>query len=59
MSTNDKQYLLERLTETHAALKNLLDGADLELEVYADTGWRIRDLLGHIATWDWEMVTTL
>ena len=52
MNVADKDYLLDRLDQTHAALHTLLTGADLELQIYSDTGWRIRDILGHIATWD-------
>ena len=55
----DKEKLTARLAETHHALQDLLEGVDLELLVYPDSGWRIRDILGHIATWDWEIVKSL
>ena len=48
-----------RLTEVHAAIKKTLEGIDLELRVYEDTDWRIRDILGHIATWDREVTKSL
>jgi len=59
MTQNDKDYLLEKLTETHNAIEEILEGVDLELPVYSETGWRIRDILGHIATWDREVINTL
>ncbi|MFQ5419809.1 MAG: DinB family protein [Anaerolineae bacterium] len=48
----DKKYLLDLLTKTHATAQTALAGIDLEMPVYTDTGWRIRDIIGHIATWD-------
>jgi hypothetical protein len=59
MNVNDKNYLIDKLTETHAAIQRSLEGTDLELQIYSDTNWRIRDILGHIATWDWEIVKSL
>ena len=59
MTSGDKNYMLDKLTTTQATIQYILAGVDLELTVYADTGWRIRDILGHIATWDWEIVKVL
>jgi uncharacterized damage-inducible protein DinB len=59
MNSGDKNYLLDRLVETHSALRIILEGVDLDLQVYADTDWRIRDILGHIATWDREVTKSL
>ena len=55
MNPGEKKNLLERLSETHSSLQETLKGVDLELRVYRDTEWRIRDILGHIATWDREV----
>jgi hypothetical protein len=52
MKNGDKNYLLNRLAESHAAIQNTLEGVDLELRVYVDSDWRVRDILGHLATWD-------
>ena len=52
MSVGDKEYLLEKLTEEYSATRAILEGVDLEMRVYTDTDWRIRDILGHITTWD-------
>jgi hypothetical protein len=59
MNIDDKNYLLERLTETHAALKGIVDGVDLTISVYTDPDWQIKDVLGHIATWDREVAKSL
>lgn len=59
MSNGDKNYLLERLTESYSAIQMVIEGIDLELRVYSDTDWRIRDILGHLATWDLEAVKSL
>jgi len=59
MKNYDKGYLLDRLAETHSAIKMILEGIDLELRVYSDSDWRVRDLLGHIATWDCEVTKSL
>lgn len=59
MNAGDKNYLLERLTETHTAIREVLAGADLEIRVYTDSDWGIRDILGHIATWDREVTKSL
>jgi hypothetical protein len=59
MSTGDKKHLLERLKGSHLTIRGILKGADLEMRVYTETGWRIRDILGHIATWDLEVADSL
>jgi len=52
MSAEIKKLLLTQLVETHSAIQEILEGIDLEVVVYDDTGWQIRDIIGHIATWD-------
>jgi hypothetical protein len=59
MNNSDKNYLLDRLTESHSSFQAFLKGIDLELRVYSDSDWRIRDILGHIATWDREVTKSL
>jgi len=59
MSVGDKKYLLGRLIETHSATRAILKGVDLEMRVYTETDWRIRDILGHIATWDRKVAKSL
>jgi len=52
MTVEQKKENLERLAKTHHVLENSIEGLDPELVIHADTDWRIRDILGHIATWD-------
>jgi len=59
MSTKEKKYLLDILAEAHLAVRAILDDVDLEMPVYGDTGWRIRDIVGHIATWEREVAKSL
>lgn len=57
--SDDKNNLLNRLTKTHSDIQSIIEGVDLEQQVYEDTDWRIRDILGHIATWDREVTKSL
>ena len=59
MSGKEKKQLIDSLTEAHNSTRAALDGVDLEMPVYKDTGWRIRDIVGHIATWDQEIANSL
>jgi hypothetical protein len=63
MTDKDKNYLIDLLTETHSTLRELVGEANLEMPVYTDAdagvSWRIRDILGHIATWDLETARSL
>ena len=59
MGSTEKNELLERLTKTHSGIASILEGVDLEQRVYSDPDWRIRDILGHIATWDQEVTRSL
>ncbi len=59
MTTGDKKHLLKLLTESHSGLRATIEGIDPEWRVYTDTGWRIRDIIGHIATWDHQVAKSL
>jgi len=59
MERHVKNQLIERLSETHAAIQEVIEGVDLERCVHADTGWRIKDILWHIATWVREVAKAL
>ena len=59
MKSSIKDGLLDRLAESHSATERIIEGIDLELRVYSDTDWQIRDILGHIATWDREVAKSL
>ena len=59
MSAKEKKRLIDGLTEAHLALRGILDEIDLEMPVYEDTGWRVRDIVGHVATWDLVVAKSL
>ncbi len=59
MTLDEKRRLLELLAQTHSVTRATLEGIDLDLRVYSDAGWRIRDIIGHIATWDRQVAKSL
>jgi hypothetical protein len=59
MTLEEKGHLLELLAKTHSDTRAILEGIDLKKRVYSDSGWRIRDILGHIATWDRQVAMSL
>ena len=52
MNNDVKTSLPTRLSDTHIATREILNEVDLDTCVFPDTKWRIRDIIGHIATWD-------
>jgi hypothetical protein len=59
MTLDEKRRLLVLLTQTHSDTHAILEGIDLDMRVYSDSGWRIRDIIGHIATWDRQVAKSL
>lgn len=59
MSENDKKHLLEILAEIHLATQATLKEVDLETPVYTESGWRIREIIGHIATWNQQVAISI
>jgi len=59
MALEEKRRLIELLTQTHSTTHEILEGVDPDLMIYPDSGWRIRDIIGHIATWDRQVATSL
>jgi hypothetical protein len=59
MTASDRERLIDLLSATHSKTYATLKGIDLEMQVYEDGGWRIRDILGHIATWDRQVSLSL
>ncbi len=55
----NKEDLLRQLEDTHRATLDTLHSVDPELLVYEATGWRVKDIVGHIATWDNETLHAL
>lgn len=56
---DEKRRLLSLLAESFTTTRAMLEGADLEKRVYPDSDWRIRDVIGHLATWDRQVVKSL
>ena len=59
MSIKHKQMIIRKLEDTHAELEGTLEALDLEMVIHTETNWRIRDILGHIATWDRVLIRSI
>ncbi len=59
MSAKDQKNLLDKLAEVHLATHAILEEADLEMPVHKDSGWRVRDILWHVATWNLEVAKSV
>ena len=59
MSTKDKKNLLKKLSKVHLATRTTLKKVELEMTVHKDSGWSVRDILGHIATWNLEVAKSI
>lgn len=55
----DKEELLRQLEDTHREMLEMLRGIDPEMLVYEETGWRVKDIVGHVATWDNETLHSI
>ena len=59
MLAEEKKKLEENLTQAHLAIRTTLEKVDMDMSVYQDSGWCVRDIIGHIATWDRETARSL
>ena len=59
MDEFDKTSMIERLAQSYSSISGLLEGGDLDIVVYNDADWRIRDIIGHISTWDRQVTKSL
>jgi len=59
MKQEHKENIIRRLSETHTALEEVIESLDLDQVIHTDTDWRIRDILGHIATWDRVLIHSI
>lgn len=50
----EKKELLRQLDETHQRSLTLLRDVDPMQLIYEESGWRIKDIVAHVATWDAE-----
>jgi len=54
MTAEEKQRLIDLLTDTYSKVLACIEEVDPELQVNPETDWRISDIVGHLATWDRE-----
>jgi hypothetical protein len=59
MIAEDKEHLLNLLTESHSDLLTTIEGIDPERKIYQDSDWRVRDIISHIDTWIRQVVKSL
>lgn len=59
MTLEEKKHLIDLLSESQSATLAALEGVDLEMRVYTDSDWTIKDMIGHLATWDRQVAKSL
>ncbi|MGB5845663.1 MAG: DinB family protein [Anaerolineales bacterium] len=59
MSSAQKTHLLDLLAESHSSTQEVLKKVGLDLQVYMDLVWRVRDILWHIAVWDRQTTNSI
>lgn len=57
--TAEKERLIKLLASERFKTMNALRDVDDFTLIYEEGGWRIKDILGHIATWEREALATL
>lgn len=53
----EKSEMLRRLDV--APVRTQLDDVDPERVIYEESGWRVKDIIAHVATWDAETLRSL
>ena len=57
---NDQKDNFRRLLEEcRAETEAVLMGADPERVVYDESGWRVKDLIAHLTSWEREVITSI
>lgn len=54
-----QEKLVNSLLTSHSNTQNTIRGVDLEIVVYQDPPWQIRDVLWHIAIWDRQVTQSI
>ncbi len=57
--TMSKHDILEQLARTHTDAIAELTPLDPQRVIYAESGWRVKDIVGHIVTWEAEYLRAL
>jgi len=55
----ERTALVEPLKESHSATRDVVDAVDPEYPVHTQTGWTVRDIMGHIGSWDIQAAKSL
>lgn len=55
----DKSALFARLDQTRAETESVLHGLDPEKIIYPEGEWTVKDIIGHLATWEQAALTAL
>jgi hypothetical protein len=59
MPNTNQEQLINSLVTSHSSIQNTIKGVDLEIVVYDDPPWQIRDVLWHIAIWDRQVTKSI
>lgn len=59
MADGLRQRLATMLADERAKTRVVLETTEATLVVHQDSGWRVCDLIGHLAAWDKEALVTL
>jgi len=59
MAVEEKKYLIDLLSESQTGTLAALQGIDPETLIYAQSDWTIRDIIGHLATWDRQVTKSI
>jgi hypothetical protein len=59
MTVEEKKYLIDLLSESQTITLAALQGIDPETLIYAQSDWTIRDIVGHLATWDRQVTKSI
>ena len=54
-----KRQLLQQMDETRASTEVALSGIDRFCVIYAESGWRVKDLMAHLAAWENQVATSI
>lgn len=58
-SSNETRRLFQLLSENYAQAVAELANFDSHAVIYAESGWRVQDIVGHLLAWDTEVVRAL
>lgn len=55
----ERDHLIQRLKRAYDDAIKGIEGVDPDQVIYADSGWRAKDLIAHITAWEREMLRSL